>query len=321
MKTLAAVLALFLITLSVADAGTLATITVRPDAEVAAKSAVLADIASVRSSNKTLAAQIRQAELCPAPSPGRSRTISRDDIVIALRRAGIDDRTVDLFCPQKVSIIRSFRRVTGQAVFEAARDYASKANSWQGTIDIQPAHLLPDLEVPTGKFELRVKPGLRSVRKGQNSLSVEIVIDDQIYRTLTCSIVIRELAPVLVATRSIQRSGAINLSSVKTEQRDITLMPDDTIIGEPAPGLIASVPIGEGSVIRKSWLSETPVVRSGDDVSVIVESGAIRVADRGTAAQDGSVGQVIRVKLGNSARDIRATVSGPGSVKICVERD
>jgi flagella basal body P-ring formation protein FlgA len=317
MRRLASILILILAAVS-AEADIQSTVLVRPECEIAGASIRISDISAVRSSNEETASTIRSAEIGPSPSPGRSRTIRRDDIIIAMRRAGIDDRSVNLLCPERISIARSAIKVTGQSIFEAAESYARTANTWIGIIEIEPVRLPSDVDAPTGKLELSVKPGLRSIRRGQNSVNVQILIDGQSYRTVTATLMIKELAPVLVATQAISKSTPITMANAAIRQRDITTMSDDAMVNQFTPGVVASIPIGEDTVIRKSWLTQPSVVHTGDEVLVTVESGAVRIADKGVAVQDGSIGQIVKIRLETSDREVRAAVTGPGAAKISI---
>ena len=70
----------------------------------------------------------------------------------------------------------------------------------------------------------------------------------------------------------------------------------------------------------RSWVSAPPAVRSGDQVLVVVSSGTVRLTDRGVAAQDGCIGDRIKVRLSGESREVRGTISGPGLVEIFIGR-
>lgn len=301
---------------SAALASTPATVMVRPESEVVGPSACLGEIAGIQCTDSAPAEKLRNAPICSAPLPGKTRKITRDQIIIALRKAGIDDETVDLLCPEMVRISRKASTVSGQSLFETARAFALAANSWPGTVAVEPVRLPPDQTVPVGKLELRARAGAGAVRKGQNSLPVEIVIDGRVYRTVHTAIRIRVFAPVLVSTQAIPRSATVSAQNARLSERDITNLPDDVYLGNPSSGCVASVSISEGAVIRKQWLSEPAAIKSGDSVLVVVENGAIRVTDKATAVQDGRAGQRIKVRFANDGREVRGTVAEPGLVKI-----
>ena len=296
------------------------TIMVRPDCEVSGATCVLGDLAAVQPASDSAAQKLRSIGICPTPLPGGMRTISREQIVIALRRAGIADGSVDLLCPPQVTLRRTQSVVTGQALFDTAKSFARNSVSLPGKLEIEARRLPPDQSVPTGKIELRIKAGTRNPRRGQNSVSVEIVIDGKVYRTVGVQLNLRVFAPVLIATKSVGRSEAISQANAAMEERDITMLPDDVLFESPSGDWTASAPIAEKAVIRRQWIVAPPAVKSGESVLVVVESGGVRVTEKGTAVQDGRPGDTIKVRFKGDIREVRGVVAEPGIVKISIGR-
>jgi flagella basal body P-ring formation protein FlgA len=297
-----------------------AMIVVRPECTVSGAICTIGDMGMVQGADTCTTQRVKALTVCSTPLPGKSRKVQRQQIVIALRGGSMADGTYQLLCPPEVIVTRDQFTVTGQTLFDAAKSFAETSVSWPGTTVIEPMRLPMDQQVPAGKLETRVKAGTRSVRKGQNSISVEIVVNGQLYRTAQVTVNVKVLAQVLVATQAIKRSDAVSGANTTVEQRDVTRLPDDVLPEAPASDSIACMPIPQGAVIRGQWVSAPPVVKAGDSVMVIVESEGVRVADKGTAAQDGRPGDRIKVRLSGDAREIRATVAEPGVVKISLGR-
>lgn len=315
MRTLLIALILIAAT-SALCAAPLATIMVRPESETAAVNAVLSDMAAVHSDDEALVQKLMDIQVCSSPLPGKTRKLLKEQIMVALRREGMSDGTIDLLCPAEITIRRTSSVVSGQSLFEAAREFVLESNSLPGRIEIEPVRLQPDQEVPMGNVQVRVKPGTREARKGQFSVPVEIVVDDQVYRTISVTIIIKVIAPVPISTRPISRLDEVNGTNVVLQERDITSLPSDVLTEMPEQGWTANMAIAEGAVIRRGWVTPPLAVRSGESVIVIVESGSVKVADKGTAVQDGRLGEVVRVRLLGNVREIRGTVTESGVVKI-----
>jgi flagella basal body P-ring formation protein FlgA len=314
-------LALSLMALCASASGSaLADVMVRPTSEVAAVNVTLADIASVQCADEALAAKLRTIPICPSALPGKTRVLAREQIIIALRRQGVSDDSVNLLCPGQVAVTRSSSVASGQALFEAAREFALRDSGWPGTVTVEPVRIPPDQVVPLGKLELRVRPGAQNLRKGRNSLPVESVVDGQVYTTTHVSILVRVFAPVLVAAQTIPRSTQITAANSALRDREITTLGNDIVLESPTAGMVAAVPIPEGAVVRKAWISAPPAVRSGDAVTVVVDGSCVRVTDKGIAAADGRPGDRIKVRLTGDVREVRGTVVGPGLVQILIDR-
>ncbi|MCX6374501.1 MAG: flagellar basal body P-ring formation chaperone FlgA, partial [Armatimonadetes bacterium] len=200
------------------------------------------------------------------------------------------------------------------------KTFAQSGVSLTGTVLIEVRHLPADQIVPAGNPELRVKAGCRSPRKGQNSIPVEIVVDGQVCRTVMVSVMVRVVAPVLIATKTISKSEPISLVNTALQERDITTLSSDVLFEAPNADWTASVPISEGAVVRGQWVAAPAAVKSGDSVLVVVESGGVRVTEKGTAVQDGRLGERIKVRFTGDVREARGTVVEPGVVKISIGR-
>jgi len=296
------------------------TVVVRPASDVAGANVTLGDIASFQGADADQAKRLGVVPVCTSPLPGKARKITDDQVLTAMRRAGIAAETVGLLCPPEFAVVRISATVGSADLVEAVRQYVVDAHSWPGTVSVEAAIPPADQVTPSGKLELRIKAGTTTVRKGRNSIPVEIVIDDKVYRTVQVSVMVKLVASVAVAAKPVARSEEINSANVTMQERDITMLPDDVLTEMPETGWTASMPISEGSILRKSWVSAPPAVRSGDHVLVVVSSGSVKITDKGMAAQDGRVGDKIKVRLSGERREIRGTVSGPGLIEINIGR-
>lgn len=296
------------------------TIMARPECAVSAATCTVGDMATVQGADAGTAQKLKALTVCSTPLPGKSRKVQRQQIIIALRRGGLADGTYQLLCPAEVTVTRTHSAVTGRMLFDAAKSFAETTASWPGTVVVEAMRLPMDQQVPAGKLDVRVKAGAKAVRKGQNSIPVEVTVDGRVYQTVQVTVNVKVLAQVLVATQGIARSEAITGTNTALEERDITRLPDDVMFEAPATDSIAYMPIAQGAVIRSGWVSTPPAVKAGDAVMVVVESEGVRVADKGTAAQDGRPGDTIKVRLSGNAREVRGTVAEPGIVKISLGR-
>lgn len=297
-----------------------ATVMVRPSSEVAAEDVTLQDIATVQAEDEALADKLGATSICRSPLPGKLRRVTREQIIIALRRQGLPHGSVNLLCPPEIGITRSGTVVSGQSLFEAAQQYALEGGFWPGSILVEPARLPSEQTVPSGKLEIRVREGAIKLRKGRNSIPVEVVVEDKVYSTMHVSVLVRVFAPVLVSTGSIERTTEIDNSNSEMQEREITNLPEDLVFELPSTGAIAAVPIAEGSVIRQNWTSEPVAIRSGDTVTVAVVGKTVRITDRGAAVSDGRPGDRIKVRMLGDVREVHGTVVSPGLVEIQISR-
>lgn len=309
------IIAAFVMLSTCAAADPKADVMVKPTSETTAAEVLLGNVATVVSEDATLAQKLESVVICQSPLPGRTRNLTRDQIIIAMRKYGIADGTANLVCPSQVSVSRTSCKVSGQAIFETAQNHILADTPWQGMVTVEPVRLPLEQNVPTGSIELRVRDNTQ-IRKGRNSIPVEILVDNQLQATAYVSVVVKVFAPVLVATQAISRGEQVTTVNCILQERDITNLPSDVAQELPSTDVIATVPISQGAVIRRGWICEPPVIRSGDTVTVLVSSKSVRISDKGTAAMDGRVGEQIKVRLMGDVREVRGIVVGQGLVEI-----
>ncbi len=315
------VIAVLVLGLAVAaSAAAEVTVAVKPASEVAGASVTLGDIASIQGADVKQTECLRAIPVCSSPLPGKSRKLTDDQIITATKRAGILADSAALLCPPEIVVVRASAVVGGADLVEAVRKHVLAAQTWTGTVSVETALPPADQVVPIGKLDLRIKAGTTAIRKGRNTASVEMVVEDKVYRTIQVSVTVKVVAPVAVALKAIARSEQIGGVNIALQDRDVTMLPDDVLTELPETGWTASLAIAEGSILRKSWVCAPSAVHSGDQVLIIVRSGAVRLTDKGVAAQDGSIGDKIKIRLAGEGREVRGTVSGPGLVEILIGR-
>ena len=74
--------------------------------------------------------------------------------------------------------------------------------------------------------------------------------------------------------------------------------------------------IKPGTLLTEEMIEETPLVRKGDRVAIIVESGILTITTPGEARMDGTKGKIIEVINSDSKKKIYAEVLDSGRVKV-----
>jgi len=119
--------------------------------------------------------------------------------------------------------------------------------------------------------------------------------------------------------------------ATNTLPRGHTIQPDDLQIKEEVinkhyyagfnqisdvVGMITKRSIRQGSSIQANLLDAPKLIKRGDDVVIMASTQGIMIKMRGTAMQDGELGEQITVKNNQSARIIKAKVSESGLVSV-----
>lgn len=119
-----------------------------------------------------------------------------------------------------------------------------------------------------------------------------------------------------VASRNLARGEEITAADVQISLVDSrTLRQGQLDRIEDIVGKAVRRPLREGEVFRQAQLELPTLVRRGDIVSIVNQSGPIAVTSTGTALAAGRTGDRIRIKNNQSDRVINAKVTGVGQVQ------
>jgi len=130
-----------------------------------------------------------------------------------------------------------------------------------------------------------------------------------------CSIGIFE--KVLVSTKKIGKGDLISKDSVALAEKDICLFPQSVITdAKMVEGKEASTYIPEGRVLLDWMLKESPQIRKGDMVDIILNSPGISIKARGMALDDALINSMVRVKNSDSGKIIEALLINSKEVEI-----
>ena len=119
-----------------------------------------------------------------------------------------------------------------------------------------------------------------------------------------------------VAARAMQAGAILSESDFAEAESDWTKVPDDLAV-EPDQliGRTLVRGIQQGQTLTLNFVRQTAVIRTGERVRVQMAGTNFTVTGDGVAAQQGAVGESIRVKM-VSGQIVTATVLRPGVVEL-----
>jgi flagella basal body P-ring formation protein FlgA len=135
--------------------------------------------------------------------------------------------------------------------------------------------------------------------------------------SLFVPVTVKVMANIVVAKNSLPRGSIIRASDVTMEQRDISRLHrgfmEDTqaVIGKKLRQRVR-----RDQVLTPSQLVAPLTVKRNNRVIIRASNKTVRVSMAGKALQNGSLGQIIRVKNESSNREVDARVIAPGIVEV-----
>jgi flagella basal body P-ring formation protein FlgA len=123
---------------------------------------------------------------------------------------------------------------------------------------------------------------------------------------------------VVAAARLIKKSASIEAADLKTDSRDVALLPQKYFVSVDALiGKGAKISIPENSTIFDWMVGAVPLVHRGDIVSLLALASGLTVKTTAQAQEDGLLGSEIKVKRADSPRKmITARVISSSEVEV-----
>lgn len=146
--------------------------------------------------------------------------------------------------------------------------------------------------------------------------------NNELVRKIEIPFKIKIQREVVVANRDIPPNSILkdeDLITISREVEDINQIFSEIY---DAVGKLSNRRIAKGEIIQKRDLQQPKVITRGQNVNIEVISGNVKIYTNGIAIQDGSIGDVIRVRRDNEDHKstIEGTVVGENLVQIILRR-
>jgi flagella basal body P-ring formation protein FlgA len=168
-----------------------------------------------------------------------------------------------------------------------------------GDVDIQ---LLRTNNRPLSRY-VRVKAVISVNGIPENNAEVSAWLD--VFETVVC------------AARDLPQGHVLRKNDLYEERRNISKDMEEAVTDTGRlVGLMAKRSIRKGDMVQHWMVEKKPVVKRGDQVTILVESGLLRVTIPGTVLDDGFAGDTVSVENSMSSKKIFARVVDEVTVRV-----
>jgi flagella basal body P-ring formation protein FlgA len=279
----------------------------------------LGDIATVAPDgpdDQKLADILETVDLGPAPGPGRKITLRRQIIEQKLMASGAEVTDVRWNIPPTLVLTGSGQSTENSEIRKIIIEYLARSEPYiSGQYELVSLTSATPPTLPQGQVEYRFVP-LPSSNPGYLTGTIYFTQNGQDAARLRITAQIDLKMEALVAARDLSR-GQI-LSEEDLSESLVSYSQSKGALKETvqAVGQTLRVSLRAGAPVRDRDLVKTSLVKKGDIVSIIAQSGGLKVTALGQARQDGALGQTITVVNQDSKKVISGRVIGPGQVEV-----
>ena len=295
-------------------------ITIRiPDrVEVDTADVSLGQMAQITGSASDRIEHLKRMVLGRSPLAGQTRTLSRDYILLRLRQSGYDPAALSVRAPATITLTRRAVCISAADLEMMAREYVNANPPFTGSeLTITAVRTPGDVMLPTGdiRHEIQYLPQTRP--SGTLPLTVFFMTDGKPVKRVQVTVNVVMVKSVPVTRRPIARYQLIQEDDLMMQAMDVTRLPANTVMAyEEIKGQRARRNIGPRTVLRKDQLEFPPVVKKGDRVQILAQSGGLRITTLGEVKSVGRVGERVRVVNLDSNKSLFARVIDARTVQV-----
>lgn len=290
-------------------------VTFRAEAQVAGEYITLGDLADLP---PELAGSLGQAPVWSAPPPGQSYTLTGEFLGYRLTQMGLGELAA-AGLPPAISVRQTGKALTTEEIAAALRRFLQEHSPFpEKNLQLQVYPLEEAVLLPEGPYRLEVIPPKPGRLLGELSLEVGIVQHGRPVKRIKAAARVSLETEVVCATRPLMPPKVITAGDVAVLRREVTtLNPQDFFTApEQVVGRTLARPLGPQEMLTPRHLSQQPLIRKGEEVTVLLEEGGLEIRTKGVAKEPGFPGQAIRLLNPKSKKEFQAQVVDQNTVRV-----
>lgn len=173
------------------------------------------------------------------------------------------------------------------------------------------------ITAPSGTMDLQVSTNHSEEPLGRRVFQIHLAVNGRFIKTIEATADVAAVVEVMVPVRAIKVDEEIAADDVATERlvlydlkQPFATNPADVV------GKAAIRPLPPQNAIRLTSVRRPFAVHKGDRVTIEARQGGLSIQTVGVTKSHGELGQTITVSNVDSGKDLRATVVGPGVVRV-----
>ncbi len=279
---------------------------------------LLGKIAKIEGNDPHLIKRLSGVVIGRSPLPGKTREIEASVVKRRLKQNRIDPDQLVLHIPPKVIVKRSIVEISREKIKALVSDYISN-NLLNNLSDarIKDIRVTENLNLPGGRITYTVKPSRNSDMMGKIPFTVNFDVNGKFYKRVWATATVEVFTHVVVTKKPLGRHKPITEDDIQMQKMDLAKLPSDVITDpEVILGQRTRRAIGSQTVLRSNLVEFPPLLKRGDVVVIIVETGGLKITTLGQVKKKGRLGERIPVINLDSKKVLYARVLDSNTVKV-----
>ena len=279
---------------------------------------LLGKIAKIEGNDPLLLKRINGVVIGRSPLPGKRREIEASLVKRRLKQNQIDPDQLVLQIPAHVFVERSFIEISQDKIKSLVSDYISN-NLINNLSDarIKDIQVSENLILPGGRITYTVKPPRSNDMAGKIPLTVNFEVNGKFYKRVWATATVEIFTNVVVTKKPLGRHKPITEDDIEMQKMDLAKLPSDVITDpEVILGQRTRRAIGSRTVLRSNLVEFPPLLKRGDVVVILAETGGMKITTLGQVKKKGRLGERIPVMNFDSKKVLYARVLDSNTVKV-----
>jgi flagella basal body P-ring formation protein FlgA len=289
----------------------------RTDAAAAGEYITLNNLANLP---PDLAQKFGQALIWSAPPPGQLFTLTREFLKYRLTQMGLAEVLKGGELPPAIQVRQTGIVLNSKDIVAAFQNYIHNQNPWPASdLNIQIYPQDEPILLPDNKFTLKVLPTKGTDRPiGEVTLEMAILREGRAVKRFKVMGKVTLEQKVICANRQLSPQTIIKPGDVRLCRRDVTNLSQRDIFTteKPVLGQMLAKGVGPQEILTNRHLSHSPIIKRGEEVTVVLDQKGLMITTRGVTREDGYLGRHVRVRNAKSKKEFQAEVMDAKTVKV-----
>jgi flagellar basal body P-ring formation protein FlgA len=252
-----------------------------------------------------------------APTPGSSLVLRSQNIKQYLvSNQSIIGEDISWSGAPSINVTRQGIVIDQDRVQAIIAEFLSKSkNLPKAEIRFIPSSLPLPFAIPKGELSCEVIPSNPGIISS-SSFSLIFKVNGNVVKNMSVRGKLEVLAKIIVAAEPLKKGLIIKPQHLKSAVIDINEIANPESDPHQLIGMQLNRNLGVDTPVLASMVEALPVVKRGQRVKIIAESGTLHLTATGFAQSDGKIDQVIKVQNIQSTKTVYGKVTSPGIVEV-----
>jgi len=290
----------------------------QPSATVGGARLRLADIGELSGEDLPMIALLAELDLGPGPEVGKALRLTRPQVERSIEMATGQSSLVRFEGASEIAVERQSMRIDMQLLRqEIVKRLEPQLPFPAEEMVVSDVQLPEEIVLPKGRLRFDIEFGLSRRMFGQTPFEAIFRVDDQVAQRLSGSLKLDRQTVALRASRAIAKGEKLAPGDFQPVSALQSTLPASTLDALPAESrIVASRSIRAGEMLTDIHIERPALVKRNQPVTLLVESGGLRVTATGVTREDASEGQIIRCMNLLSNKEVFAQIVNEQTARV-----